>query len=880
MTDIEGSTRLAARLGDDFAGVLDDHFRLIDAAIAGHDGTLVSSEGDAVFAVFASARAAIEAAVEAQRAVAEHNWPSGEQLKVRMGAHAGEALLGGRDYTGLEVHRAARIAAAAWGGQILVSDAVRALSATLGEDISLLDLGLHQLRALPAPELLFQVCATGLPSDFPPPRADRLTAPTNLPTPATRFVGRRHELAQVRELIGRERLVMLIGPGGTGKTRLAIETGRATLDEFSDGVWFVGLDTVRDPSLVLSSIAQVMNVPEQPGRPLGAVIGERLAKAKTLLVLDNLEQVVAAGPDIGSLLGATENLRILGSSRQALRIGFEHVYQVAPLAIPAEPGKPTAADVRDLDSVALFIERARSVRSDFELTDSNAPDVAAICRRVDGLPLAIELAASRVNLLAPGQILARLDHRLTMLASSRRDLPDRQRTLRGAIDWSHELLDPGEQALFRRTSVFAGGADFDGLQAVVDPDGDLGADLLDVLSGLVDRSLIRSLQAGESSRFEMLETIREYAAEKLAESAEEEVTRQRHAAYFAAMADSSSDVLTRPDRDEVLDRLDAELANLREAVRWSLAAGELDYCQRILVELSAFWHTRGHLAEARAGLDRMIEAASAPEFARQRARALGVAAELSSWATDYPAARRLTDQWIEAIEATGDRHELGRAKIMVGWSNVHDRPEVGAAAFREARAIALEFDDPVTLSVANQGLSLALLHFGEDDEAEQLALEAIAATERSGDRYGQSFNFLTVGVVAMRRGDLAGAAANFGESLTRSREAHADIGTLIALDAVSQLSLAMGNAFNAARLSALAERVRRDLGGAPGLTLAGLIDPLDSARREMQPDEFERAAADGAAMSLDAGVELSYSILATAQQSDQQLTSPSAKSSS
>ena len=309
MTDIEGSTRLAGRLGDDFASVLDDHFRLLDEAIVANGGTAVSSEGDSVFAVFASAREAIQAAIDAQRAIGAHKWPKGEQLKVRIGAHAGEALLGGRDYTGLEVHRTARIAAAAWGGQILVSDAVRALGATLGRASRYSTLGLHQLRDLPAPELLFQVCAAGLPSDFPPPRADRSTAPTNLPTPATRFVGRRRELAELRDLVSRERLVTLIGPGGTGKTRLAIETGRAMLDEFPGGVWFVALDTVRDPDLVMTSIAQVLNIPEQPGRPLGAVVAERLAKDQTLLVLDNLEQVVAAAPEIGSLLAATEGLR-------------------------------------------------------------------------------------------------------------------------------------------------------------------------------------------------------------------------------------------------------------------------------------------------------------------------------------------------------------------------------------------------------------------------------------------------------------------------------------------------------------------------------------------------------------------------------------------
>ncbi len=870
MTDIEGSTRLAGRLGDDFASVLDDHFRLLDEAIVANGGTAVSSEGDSVFAVFASAREAIQAAIDAQRAIGVHKWPKGEQLKVRIGAHAGEALLGGRDYTGLEVHRTARIAAAAWGGQILVSDAVRALGATLGEGVSLLDLGLHQLRDLPAPELLFQVCAAGLPSDFPPPRADRSTAPTNLPTPATRFVGRRRELAELRDLVGRERLVTLIGPGGTGKTRLAIETGRAMLDEFPGGVWFVALDTVRDPDLVMTSIAQVLNIPEQPGRPLGAVVAERLAKDQTLLVLDNLEQVVAAAPEIGSLLAATESLEILGSSREALRIGSEHVFQVAPLALPAEPGRPTAADVRDLDSVELFIERARAVRTDFALTDANAPEVAAICRRVDGLPLAIELAASRVNLLTPAQILARLDHRLTMLASSRRDLPDRQRTLRGAIDWSHDLLDVPEQALFRRASVFAGGADLDALQAVVDPAGDLDAELLDILSALVDRSLIRSLQAADTSRFEMLETIREYAAEKLAQSSEDEATHRAHAAYFAELAEASRDVLSRADRDAVLDRLDIELANLRAAVSWTLAAGEPALGLRIAVALKDFWHARSHLAEARALLDQLIAASSGPEFRRQRGQALGVAAELANWHTDYARSSQLTDEWIALMETIGDRRSLGQAKVGIGWSNLSSNPAVARDAFVEATALAREFDEPTLLLGSLQGLSLALLALGENDEARALATEAITIGDRLGDSYTTAFNFLTLGVVALRAGDLAGAGAGFREALRRSQAAHADIGIVTAFDAHSELALTLGDPTNAIRLMALADRMRAQMGGAPSMGLVGIDPILPRLRARIDPADFERAAAEGAAMSTDAGVALALSI-------DDGLRSPDAK---
>ena len=427
----------------------------------------------------------------------------------------------------------------------------------------------------------------------------------------------------------------------------------------------------------MAAIAQPLSVPEQPGRSLTASVAERLSTGQALLVLDNLEQVVAAAPDIGVLLSAARGLRILGSSREPLRIAGEGVYPVAPLSLPAEPGRPTAAEISQWDSVELFVERARAARPGFGLTDENAADVAAICRRVDGLPLAIELAAARVNLLTPGQILSRLDHRLTVLASTQRDLPDRQRTLRGAIDWSHELLSPDEQAVFRRAAVFAGGADLDGLLAVIGGGGSLEQDPLDLLSALVDRSLIRSLQDGNEARFEMLETIREYAAERLAQSDEEAATRRRHAVYFAELADASRDVLSRPDRDAVLDRLDLEMPNLRSAVTWTLSAGEAALGLHLVVALKDFLRTRNHLSEGRAMLDRLIAAASSPEFDRERAAGLGAAAELAYWHTDYARSAELTRQWIELLEALGDRRGLALAMTVAGWSAVDDAARSG-----------------------------------------------------------------------------------------------------------------------------------------------------------------------------------------------------------
>ena len=647
MSDIEGSTRLAAKAGNQFPSLLDQHFVLMRDAIERHSGTIVSTEGDSVFAVLPSARAGIAAAVGAQRAFQDHDWPEDLALKVRMGLHVGEAVFGGRDYTGLEVHRTARIMAAAWGGEILASEAVEALVRDGAEGgVTLRDLGIQRLRDIADPERLYQVVASGLRAEFPPPRAEPAAARTNLPNPLTRFVGRARELHEVEQLVVDARLVTLTGPGGTGKTRLAVEVGRASLAAFPDGVFFVALDAVRDPDLVVPQIAQTLGLAEDASRPVVETLVGYLAGKQILLILDNLEQVIGAAPAIAALASQAPSVAILGSSREPLGVGGETIYLVPPLSLPLEPGHPTAADVARLEAVELFVERARAARPGFALTDENAGAVAAICRRVDGLPLAIELAAARTNLLTPAQILERLNHRLTLLTGSRRDVTDRQRTLRGAIDWSYELLSDDEKAGFRRFAAFTGGADIDAALAVLDPDGALSVDPIELLSVLVARSLLRSSDESGEMRFSMLETIREYAAEKLAESTEADEICERHCAYFLALAEGSREVLFAPDRDVRLNKLDREMANFRAAIEWSLHRNDAVSAAHFASGLKEFWRTRSHIAEARRQLEAMLIVATATGDDRARAEIMASAGELASWASDYPraiSARRRAD---------------------------------------------------------------------------------------------------------------------------------------------------------------------------------------------------------------------------------------------
>jgi len=852
MTDIEGSTQLVGRLGQAWPGLLDAHFAVLRAAVAAHGGTWISSEGDSAFAVFRSVREAIAAAVQAQRQLFAGDERNGTRLKVRMGIHAGEAVLGGRDYTGIDVHRTARLAAAGHGGQILVSETARTLTPEPpAEGLFYLDLGAHQLRDIPAPERIHQLVGPDLPSEFPPLRTQTLHVPTNLPAPLTRFVGRTPELREVSELLQRERLVTLTGPGGTGKTRLAIETGRKILLDHRDGVWFVALDVVRDPELVVATIAATLAVGEQPGRPLVAVLGERLASMDAVLVLDNFEQVVHAAPEITTLLAAAPNLGVLVSSREPLGVAGEAVYPVAPLGLPAEPGTPTADQLQGLDAVDLFVDRARSVRPEFHLTDANAPAVAAICRRLDGLPLALELAAARTNLLSPDQILARLDQRLTLLASSRRDLPDRQRTLRGAIDWSHDLLSEAERVVFRRFSVFSGGADFDSLASVIDPDSGLGIDLLEVASSLVDRSLLQSVAVGHANRLGMLETIREYAAERLEQSGEERLTRDRHIAHFQRLAETARDVLTDPRRDALLDQLDRELPNIRTALRWSLEGGDLDAGLAITSDLNDYWDTRSHLVEGRTALEALLDASSGGQATELRARGTAVATGLAAWQADYAAAAVFGAEALRLAEELGDPQLLIEANLTSGWATAAPLPAVARDHFSRVIGLARDHENDRALRSAMGGMVVALINLGHVDVALALSMEVAERNEQAGDLYNAAYAHLGIGQIRLGRGEAAGALAELTVALRRFREAGANLGIALALDYLALIAIQAGGLARGVRLGAFADRLRREAGGGGSTLMTNDEPPLVEGRRLMDPAEFDRAVAEGEAFDLD-----------------------------
>ncbi|MCA1706916.1 MAG: adenylate/guanylate cyclase domain-containing protein, partial [Actinobacteria bacterium] len=531
-TDIEGSTRLLHTLGDRYREALEQHRTILRAAFTSHAGVEVDTQGDAFFVAFSTPREALQAAIRGQRALAEHPWPQGGELHVRMGIHTGTPEVTEEGYVGSDVHLGARICAAAWGGQILVSSTTAAHVSSALDDVTLRSLGAHALKDIDERVELYQVVASGLRADFPPPRAPG-SHPTNLPARLPPLIGRDSELAALIELLTTDdvSLVTLTGPGGTGKTRLALATGTELLSSFPHGVFFVDLSATTDASLVVPQIAQSLSLRETAGRSLKDTLSDHLADKEILLIVDNLEQVIDAATDIAILFTSAPGIKVLVTSREALRVAGEKEAPVPPLSLPSssEPLEEVVAS----PAVRLFVARAKNIRPDFQLTPGDASIVAEVCRRLDGLPLAIELAAARVKVLSLPALNDRLAQGLKVLTSGRRDATVRQRTLRGAIAWSYDLLSEDEQTLFRRLGVFAGGWSLDAVEQVCDR-GDLCLDVLDGLASLIDKSLVRAVE-GDDGRFSMLETIRSFAAETLEESGDRDDIRRAHAEFFRAL---------------------------------------------------------------------------------------------------------------------------------------------------------------------------------------------------------------------------------------------------------------------------------------------------------------------------------------------------------
>jgi predicted ATPase/class 3 adenylate cyclase len=853
-SDIEGSTRLVQALGAGFPAVLERHHQLLRGAFDEGDGVEVATEGDSFFVVFASAVAAVRSAAAAQRALLAENWPAEVgQLRVRMGLHTGEGTLGGDNYVGLDVHRAARIASAANGGQTLLSDATRVLTeASLPAGLHFRDLGEYRLKDLDNPEQLVQLVIDGLPADFPPPRT--LETPSNLPSQMTAFVGRRHEAEEVDALVRRSRLVTLSGPGGTGKTRLALEVGARVRDGFSGGVFFVDLSTLTDATLIPASIAAALGLREEPERPPLESLQAHLHDLQLLLILDNFEQLEAGAPLVASLLAAAPRLTVLVTTREVLHLRGEQEYAVPPLGLPNLAALPPFDALSQYDAVALFIQRAKQVRPDFTVDNDNAPAVAAICTRLDGLPLAIELAAARTKVLTPDAILGRLQKSLSLLTSSSRDLSERQRTLRGAIDWSYDLLDEEERVLFRRLGIFVGGCTIERAEAVCDPDGDLGVDMLDALSSLVDKSLLRQLGHTDAEpRFGMLETVREYALERLVDSPDGERTRAAHEEQFAQLAAQASREIMGPSQKEWTDRLDSERDNLRAALQRLADDGQIERALDMAAALWRYWQMRGNLAEGRATLAELLARPEAAAPTTARARALSGLGGLAYWQSDMAAAEdayveglaleRSLDDPVGLIEAL---YNLGYAR---GLPGKHDEAR---ALYEEAIQIADRIGDQMWTLRLREALAFLMFHMGEYETALALQTENLKTFRANGETFRAAIGTGFMTYLMTKNGRYAEAREMQRGALATFRAADDRHWTARILVLAAASAVVAGDLEIAAKLCGAYDVVRAPLGdlATPVKTL-GIPDPMVQAREGLGDEAFERAYAAGRAMTLD-----------------------------
>ncbi len=615
-TDIEGSTLLLQQVGHRYAGILTECRHLLRASFQRWNGYEVDTQGDAFFVAFARASDAVFAAVEMQRALAAHPWPDGAPVHVRMGLHTGEPQPSAEGYVGLDVHRAARIMSAGHGGQVLLSQTTRDLvEHDLPDRVSLRDLGVHRLKDLLHPSHLFELVISGLPAEFPPLKTLD-THHNTLPLQPTSLIGREPEVAEISALLKHPemRLLTLLGPGGIGKTRLAIAVAAQMRSFFVGGICFVGLAALSDPQLVVSTIARELGLKESGNRPPLEQVQAFVGEQQFLLVLDNFEQLVAAAEVLEELLAACPGLSILVTSRAVLHLSSEHVVPVTPLSLPSLSTSDDEA-IAESAAVTLFVQRAHTILPSFHLTPTNTRAIAEVCVRLDGLPLAIELAAARVKLLPPHALLTRLSQRLHLLTGGPRSLPVRQQTLRSTIQWSYDLLGPQEQALFHLLSVFVDGWQLTAAEALCQDIGQADLDVLNSLSALLDNSLIQaSEEEAEEPRFLMLQTVREFGLEQLTASGELERTRMAHARYFLALAEAAEPELGGPNQARWVARLEHEHDNLREALEWALekvtdeqAAERREIGMRLGAALKQFWMILGHYREARSFLERALE---------------------------------------------------------------------------------------------------------------------------------------------------------------------------------------------------------------------------------------------------------------------------------
>ncbi|MBV9281078.1 MAG: helix-turn-helix domain-containing protein, partial [Chloroflexi bacterium] len=774
IADIRGYTAFTQERGDEAAAQLATTFAAImRERVAGHGGEVIELRGDEELAVFGSPRHALRAAMGlAGRFAREGSGDASPAIKVGMGLDAGEAVRVEGGYRGRALNLAARLCSLAGPGEVLASEEVVHLAGTM-EGVVYRDRGEARLKGLADPVRVIQITPEGVLPTGLSGSAHAGWQATTLPAQTTPFIGREEEVEAICGLLRQEgvRLLTLTGPGGIGKTRLALEAARLLLPSFPDGVHFVSLAPLRDPGLVAAALAAALGVTDAGGRPLLHALAERLRERHTLLVLDNFEHVLDACSLVSDLLDFSPSLKVLSTSRTPLHLRAERGFPVPPMKLPTGGRGLEAGAASQCEAVRLFVERACAVKPAFALTEENASMVAELCARLDGLPLAIELAAARVRLLSPQALLGRLSDRLQLLAGGARDVPARQQTILAAIDWSYDLLDEGEQRLFARLSVFAGGCTLEAVEAVCGPAGEVGVGMLEGLASLVDESLVYQLDGGTVARFTMLETIRQYAADRLRRSGEADSIHRRHARHYLSLAEGMEPELRGPAQQARLEQLESEHDNLRVALRWTLQKQEAEMALRLCAALRLFWDMRGYFVEGCGWLEEALALPGDVDPAI-RASALRAAGAL---------------QW--------RRGATGQAEAML---------ERGLALSRG-------LDDRVGVADALSCLGALAVAEGEVERADSLLEESLTLQRACGDTWGAAISLNHLGLAAMFRGDYGGAVMRHRESLALRAELKDRRGIADSRFNVSGVALWQGDYDLAGRLLGASVPVYRDL---------------------------------------------------------------------
>jgi predicted ATPase/class 3 adenylate cyclase/Tfp pilus assembly protein PilF len=821
-TDIEKSTALWEQDAARMSRALAAHDALARRVVEARRGTVIKMTGDGMHAVFNAAHDALAASLDLQQAVADPAATDGLALHVRCGIHAGLVERRDSDCFGSPVNRAARIMASAHGGQVLLSQAaVELLRDLLPVPVTLRDLGTVRLKDLATPERVYQAVHPALRQDFPALRSLEAT-PNNLPQQPTSFIGRTREQWDVEQLLAKTRLLTLTGSGGCGKTRLALQIAADALDRYVDGVWFVELAPLSDPELVPQSVAAVLGLKEEPGTPLVRTLTDHLKDRRLLLLLDNCEHLLdACARLVDAVLRQCPGVRILASSREALGIGGEQAYRVPSLSLPDTKETPTPASVVPFEAVQLFRERARLARGDFAITERNAAAVASICRRLDGIPLALELAAARVRSLSVDEIDRKLNERFRLLTGGARTALPRQQTLRALIDWSYDLLSEPARCLLQRLSVFAGGWTLEAAEHVCAGEGLEFEDILDLLVSLADKSLAAVDPVDGGSRYRLLETVRQYARDRLQEAGGGEATRARHRDFFVELAGEADRHLIGPEQTAWLRRLEGEHENLRTALEWSAANADPAQGLRLCAALQRFWFTRSYFSEGRAWCALFLARPGADVPTHERAKTLRGAGWLAREQCDYAAARALLEEGLALGRALDDPRGVAHAHSGLGGIA---REQGDFEKARERFAASLELyrnaGDRQGVAAALNSLGLLARELGDYPGARRLYEESLAIDRELGDRRSIAVSLNNLGSMACDQGDFATARAMHEESLAIRRELGDRSGIASSLTNLGDIAREQRDYAVAERLIEESLAMRRELGDRRGIAIS------------------------------------------------------------